>query len=203
MRRPPQRSLFTAMLPLVCSFLPAIAQQEQHGRGYKPPPPTATVVITVEKAFNSKPMPNAAVIFRAVRNDTDDGNLEMKTDPDGRASIDLLEVGSHITVQVVADGYATFASEFDLTSAGKQILVKLERPRAQISTYGDDRDQPTQVQPGVQERHAAPQASSTAAPPPPSSPTAPLQTTPPANTPATAPGNSTTPGSSTTPASPQ
>ena len=48
------------------------------------------MVVTVEKATNSKPMPNTAVVFRAVRNGEDDGNLEMKTDPDGRASIDLL-----------------------------------------------------------------------------------------------------------------
>lgn len=147
-------SLFSRALAVALPFAllsTAGAQQERHGRGYKPPPPTATVVVTVEKGLNGKPMPNASVIFHAVRDDETTGNLEMKTDPDGKASIDLLEVGSHITVQVIATGFATYATDFDLASNGKQILVKLQRPRAQISTYGDESDHPAQVQPGIQE----------------------------------------------------
>lgn len=160
-------------------------------------------------------MANASIIFRAVRNDDVSANLEMKTDPDGHASIDLLEVGSHVTVQVIAGGYATYASGFDLTSDGKQLLVKMQRPRAQISQYGEDADKPADAHPGVQERpHAASGASSSpgtvpvagSAPAPtsvaPSAPsnTAPLNTTSPVPTPATAPGSSTTPAS---PGSPQ
>ena len=40
-----------------------MAQQEKHGRGYKAPPPTATVSVMVEKGFNEKPFPNASVVF--------------------------------------------------------------------------------------------------------------------------------------------
>ena len=164
---------------LGCLTLTGVAQQEKHGRGYKAPPPTAQVVVTVEKGFNEKPFPNASVIFRAEREEKVTANLETKTDPDGRASLDLLEVGSHVTIQVIAGGFATYATDFDLTADGKQILVKLQRPRAQVSQYGDDTDKPAVVQPGVQE-HAKP----TSVPPAASSPTGPLQTTPPANTPA-------------------
>ena len=201
MRRSSHFRLLTATCMLTCSWLPVVAQ-EHHGRGYKPPPPTATVEVTVEKAANGKAMPNASVVFRSVRNDADDGNLEMKTDPDGHASIDLLAVGSHVTVQVIAEGYATFATDFDLTNDGKQVLVKLLRPRAQVSTYAEDRNAAAQVQPGVQERHGSAPAGTapTSVPPPAASPTAPLQTTPPANTPATVPGSNST---TATPGSPQ
>ena len=198
MRRHLPVCAFLALLPFTLHGV-ASAQQEPHGRGYKAPPPTAPVVITVEKAANGKPMASTSVIFRAVRNDSTDGNLEMKTDGDGRASIELLEVGSHVTVQVIAPGYATYATDFDLTKDGKQLLVKLERPRAQVSMYGDNVDRPAQVQPGVQEHIAPKPAAPTAAAPTPASPTAPLQTTPPVNTPATTPGN----GTPTTPGSPQ
>lgn len=196
--------------------LAANAQQERHGRGYKAPPPTATVQITVEKAANEKPLANASVIFRAVRNDEMSGNLEMKTDPDGHASIDLLEVGSHITVQVIAGGYATYASDFDLTSDGKQLLVKMQRPRAQVSVYGEDRDRPAEVQPGVQEkpRAAQPGTGSTRTPatgntqaPGTGNTQAPATTAPGAPS-STVPGNATTPSvpgspQSTLPGSPQ
>jgi hypothetical protein len=147
--------------------------------------------VTVEKAFNSKPMPNASVIFRAVRDEETAGNLEMKTDPDGKASLDLLEVGSHVTVQVISTGFATYATDFDLPAGGKQILVKMERPRAQISTYGDNSDRPAQVQPGIQEHRPDAGKPETA----PRSPTTPLQTTPPVNAPGSTPGSpSSTPG---------
>ena len=206
----------SALLAGCCVLsLVAGAQQEKHGRGYKALPPTATVQVTVEKGANEKPLANASVIFRAVQNDDVTANLEMKTDPDGHASIDLLEVGSHVTVQVIAGGYATYASGFDLTADGKQILVKLQRPRAQVSVYGENADKPAESHPGVQERPraangtaspaaTAPASGSTPAPtsvaPGASSNTSPLNTTPPVPTPATAPGSSTAPSS---PGSPQ
>lgn len=183
--------LVSVLFAAAFGCLPAagVAQLEQHARGYKPPPPTAQVTVLVEKGFNEKPFPNASVIFRAMRDDKITANLETKTDPDGKASLDLLEVGSHVTIQVIASGFATYAEDFDLTSSGKQLLVKLQRPRAQVSQYGDDRDRPATVQPGIQERPKP-----TTAPPAASSPTAPLQTTPPADTPSnTAPETPATP----------
>src|SRR6202044_1493214 len=83
-----------AMAMVVGLSVAAGAQQEQHGRKFKPMPPTAHVVVMVEKGFNGKPLENAAVIFHAIRDGKEDANLEMKTDPDGKAAIDLLEVGS-------------------------------------------------------------------------------------------------------------
>ena len=180
--------VFALALPLLGLggfALRSAAQAEKHGRGYKPLPPTAEVVVTVEKGFNEKPLPNASVIFRAIRDDKITANLETKTDPDGKASLDLLEVGSHVTIQVIANGFATYAANFDLTGGGKQLLVKLERPREQVSQYGENADRPAALEPGVQE-HGRP-----AAPPPPSPPSGPQNTpqstpqrTPPAHSPA-------------------
>jgi hypothetical protein len=125
---------------------------QEHGRKYKPPPPTASVTVMVVKGFNGKPFENAGVVFHAVRNGKDNGNLEVKTDPDGKATIDVLEVGSHVLVQVIANGFATYATEFDLTDAGKTLMVKLDRPQAQVSTYVDNDGKVSQTPAGVQER---------------------------------------------------
>ena len=134
------------------------APQEQHGRKWQPPPPTAPITITVVKGFNDKPFENAGVVFRAIRDGKSDGTLEVKTDPDGNAKIDVLEVGSHVLVQVIARGYATAAAEFDLTADGKQLTLKLQRPQAQVSQYVDNDGKPSQTKPGVQERVIPPNA---------------------------------------------
>jgi len=157
------------------------AQDKVHGRKYKPPPPTAHIVVTVEKGSNDKAIPNAAVIFHSTKDGKDNGNLELKTDPDGRAALDLIEIGSHVTVQVIASGFATHSEEFDIPGDEKEILVKMIRPRAQVSTYTDNDGKAAEIKPGVQE-HAKP----TTATPPPTSLTQPLQTTPVTNTPPTA-----------------
>lgn len=154
------------------------AQDPQHGRKYKPLPPTAHVVITVQKGFNAKPLPNAAVVFHATRDGHDDGNLEVKTDPDGRAAIDVLEVGSHVTLQVIARGFATYSAQFDLTGDTKELLVKLERPKAQVSVYEDNDGKSAQQKPGTQE-HEVPKPTPKPATPPATSATPPA-TTPPA-----------------------
>jgi hypothetical protein len=135
------------------------AQRDEHGRKWEPLPPTAHIVVTVVKGFDGKPLPNAAVVFHAVREGRDDGNLEVKTDSDGKATIDVIEVGSDLTIQVIAKGFATFAQEVDVDSPTKLLEVKLIRPRAQVSTYTDNDGKAAQVKPGVQEPpHPAPQA---------------------------------------------
>jgi len=138
------------------------AQRDDHGRKWKPLPPTAHIVVTVVKGFNGKPMPNAAVVFHAVRNGKDDGNLEVKTDPEGKATIDVIEVGSHLSIQVIASGFATYAQELDIDGPSKALEVKMIRPRAQVSVYEDNDGRPAQVKPGVQV-HVVPPAPQAAA----------------------------------------
>ncbi len=127
------------------------SQSEVHGRRYVPPPATGHIVITVEKGYNEKPLENAAVIFHATKNGKDSGNLEIKTNSQGKAIMDLLETGSHVSVQVIANGYATAARDFDVTDADSLILIKMLKPRAQISVYTEDEGSASTVQPGIQE----------------------------------------------------
>lgn len=140
------------------------AQSNDHGRKWKPLPPTAHIVVTVVKGFNGKPLPNAAVVFHAVRDGKDDGNLEVKTDPEGKATIDVIEVGSHLSVQVIASGFATSAQELDIDGPSKMLEVKLLRPRAQVSVYQDNDGSPSEVKPGVQEPPHAGRTTPQAAP---------------------------------------
>jgi len=149
-------------------------QTERHGRKYKKLEPAGNIVLTVEKASNGKPISNAAVVFRAYKNGQDQGSLEVKTNPDGQAKIDIIEIGSHVKVQIIADGFATGATEFDLNSEEKAVTVKMEKPRAQVSVYQDNDGKPAQRPAGVQEpppvakpqKHKAPTTGPNAPPAP-------------------------------------
>ncbi len=124
---------------------------EKHGRKYKAPPETSHIEVTVLKGFNKKPITNAAVVFHPIKDGVDEGNLEMKTDPDGKAVIDVIPTGSHVRIQVIADGFATFAEDYEIPEASRSIVISMQRPRAQISAYVDNEGKPAQIKPGVQE----------------------------------------------------
>jgi hypothetical protein len=129
----------------------ASAQQQDHGRKWKPLPPLSHIVVTVVKGFDGKPLPNAAVVFHSTMDGRDNGNLEVKTDPEGKATLDLIEVGSDVDVQVIANGFATYAKDLNIVGVSKTLEVKLIRPREQVSQYEDTTGNAAQVKPGIQE----------------------------------------------------
>jgi hypothetical protein len=124
---------------------------EKHGRKYKAPPETSHIEVTVVKGFNKKPIDGAHVIFHPVKDVVDEGNLEVKTHPDGKVSIDVIPTGSNVRIQVIADGFATFAEDYVVNEASREILIAVQRPRAQISTYVDNDGKASQTKPGIQE----------------------------------------------------
>src|SRR5580692_9657040 len=87
------------------------AKPEKHGRKYKAPPDTSHIEVTVIKGFNKKPIDGAHVVFHPVKDGKDEGNLELKTHQDGKVSIDVIPTGSNVRIQVIADGFATYAED--------------------------------------------------------------------------------------------
>jgi hypothetical protein len=112
-----------------------LAQDSQHGRKYVAPPPPAHISVTVTKANNGKPVANAAVIFHPIKNGKDGGNMEIKTNRDGVATLDIMPVGDTFRLQVVADGFQTFGEDYTIDSSVKEIEVKMKKPVAQQSIY--------------------------------------------------------------------
>ena len=137
---------------IVCGLaLTAAHGQDSRGRKYKAPPETSHIEVLVLKDSNQKPVPNAAVIFHSIKDGKDEGNLEIKTDSEGKAIIDVIPTGSSVDVQVIADGFATFANTYDVKESNRAIEVRMIRPRAQVSTYVDTRGQAASRPNGVQE----------------------------------------------------
>jgi hypothetical protein len=140
---------------------------------------------------------NAAVVFHPTKDGIDEGNLEMKTDPDGKAMIDVIPTGSKLTVQVIADGFATFAGVYQINEASRQIVISMLRPRAQVSAYVDNSGKPADLKPGVQEPIRPKTKPAAPATPSAGSSTAPATTLPATSAPAAKPNSA--PASGTAP----
>ena len=124
---------------------------QHRGRKYKVPPDTSHVEVTVLKESNGKPLLNAAVVFHPSKDGVDEGNLEVKTNEEGKAIIDVIPTGSDVAIQVIADGFATYAGDYLVKETNRTIEIRMLRPRAQVSTYIDNNGKASQRPVGVQE----------------------------------------------------
>ena len=142
---------------------------QRHMRKYKAPPPMAEVTVTVVRGVNNRPLQNAAVVFHPQAEDgKNNGNMELKTNEDGKATLTIVPIGSKLLVQVIAPGYRTFGGEYQVPTDKKAITVKLLPPEKQYSIYAKNAPN-SDVQtntPQTQMGHAAPADSPLLAPAP-------------------------------------
>jgi hypothetical protein len=124
------RSLRSFILPviLLCLALPATAKKKDE--------PLATLSFLVIRDENGKPVRNAAVVMHPVEENgkQSKGGLELKTDPEGRASYDGVPYGK-LRIQVLAPGFQTFGDDYDVGQPSMEITIKLKRPAGQYSIY--------------------------------------------------------------------
>jgi 5-hydroxyisourate hydrolase-like protein (transthyretin family) len=100
--------------------------------------PAAVLSFLVLKEDNGKPVRNAAVIMHAVnaQGKQGKGDLELKTNAEGRASFDGIPYGE-LRVQVLAHGFQTYGEDFDINKPNVDITIKLKLPQHQYSAYED------------------------------------------------------------------
>lgn len=121
---------------VVATTLLLPAQQDRRGRKYKAPPETMKIDISVIRATNGKPIPNAAVIFHPINDKgKDQGAMELKTDLEGKTKLDVIPIGSTVRLQVIANGFQTFGNDYIANADAKSITIKMERPHSQYSIY--------------------------------------------------------------------
>jgi 5-hydroxyisourate hydrolase-like protein (transthyretin family) len=157
-------AVFLAGFGLAVSSLAANAQDSsKRGRKYKSPPPTARIEVTVLRDNSGKPIENAAVVFHPMEGEKDEGNMELKTNEDGKTIIDVLPIGDTIRVQVIAKGFQTFGQDYKVDKAQLAIEIRMKRPGEQYSIY-KNHDQSADAAPKPDK------PSDNAKPPPPSQP---------------------------------
>jgi hypothetical protein len=98
--------------------------------------PLATVNFVVVRDENGKPIRNAAVVMHPVdeHGKQQRGGLELKTDPDGKASYDGVPYGK-LRIQVLAHGFQTYGDDYDVNEPNMDITVKMKPPAGQYSIY--------------------------------------------------------------------
>ena len=172
---------FTLIFALVAVSAISLSAQDssQRGRKYKPPPPTSRIEVTVIRDADSKPIENASVIFEL---EGDKGNMELKTNEDGKSMIDVLPMGSTVRLQIIAKGYKTFGQDYKIDKSEMAFGIRLKRPGEQYSIYknhdqgadaqqndqnGDSGQKDTPPADAAKDKPAAPNSQPT---PPPSKP---------------------------------
>ena len=143
--------LLIAGFPLLCA-----GAGQRTGRKYTPPPATATIKVIVLRATNGKPIPNAAVVFHPMEGDKDKGALELKSDEDGKVTIDVIPIGDTVRLQVIADGWKTYGDDYKIDTDSKEIVVKMKRPGEQYSLYGESHTAPNNTAPKGESNSATP-----------------------------------------------
>ena len=153
---------------LASSFAVSSAQDApRRGRKYKAPPQTSKIEVTILKDVNGKPIENAAVIFHPMVGGKDEGNMELKTNEDGKTVIDVLPLGDSVRLQVIARGYQTYGEDYKVDKADMGIEIRMKRPGEQYSIYkSHDNSASTSKSPdAAPAKDAAPAPPSDATPP--------------------------------------
>ena len=138
-----------AVFALSLSVLTLSAQTDKRGRKYKAPPPTARIEMTVVRDSSGKPIENASVIFHELNEKGhDQGNMELKTNEDGKTIIDVIAIGTIMRVQVIAKGFQTYGNDYPVDKDQLAFEIRMKRPGEQYSIYkdhaGDKKEDPQQ-----------------------------------------------------------
>jgi len=129
-------SVLVACFALAFSSLHAGAQDNQRrGRKYKVPPASSRIEVSVVRDANGKPIEHAAVIFHPVEGDRDKGIMELKSNLDGKAVIDVIPIGDTVRLQIIAAGFQTYGREFKVDKDSMSMEIRMKRPGEQYSIY--------------------------------------------------------------------
>lgn len=123
------------------SFCTVFAGAQQEGsrkpRKTKVPPPSSRIEVSVIRDSDGRPIPRAAVIFHPILGDKDNGVMELKTNEDGKAMVDVIPIGDTVRLQIIAKGFKTYGGDFEVNRPEISMEIRMKRPGGQYSIYGN------------------------------------------------------------------
>jgi len=106
--------------------------------------PMSSLKIVVVRDSDGKPLRSAQVVLHLInRKGKSQGEMDLKTDVDGRASADAIPFGT-VELQVIAKGFQTFGQDYEIKQPEMEITIKMKRPAGQYSTYENHDDKKPQ-----------------------------------------------------------
>lgn len=109
-------------------------------RKMKVPPSSSRIEISVIRDSNGKPVSQAAVIFHPLQGERDHGVMEVKTNEDGKAMVDVIPIGDTVRLQIIAKGFQTYGDDFKVDKSEISREIRLKRPGEQYSIYKNHED---------------------------------------------------------------
>jgi len=102
----------------------------------KAPEQFSSLSFVVVKDSNGKPIKNASVVLHSVAKDgrQEREGFQLKTDTDGKASIDDIPYG-RMRVQVIAHSFQTYGDDIDVNQPKHELVIRLKPPAEQVSIY--------------------------------------------------------------------
>ena len=61
--------------------------------------------------------------------------MELKTNEDGKAMIDVIPIGDTVRLQIIAKGFQTYGEEFKIDRPEISMEIRMKRPGEQYSIY--------------------------------------------------------------------
>ncbi len=101
------------------------------------PVTTSRLHLQVVAGENKKPVPNAHVVVRFVQKKflkDKRTSWETKTNRKGFVVLDKVPHGT-VKIQIIARGYQTYGSEYELSKPKEELTIKLNPPQSQYSAY--------------------------------------------------------------------
>lgn len=132
-------AVIAAVLTLSVCTLFAGAQEDNSRKPRKTtiPPPSSRIVVSVIRDADGKPIEHAAVIFHPILGDKDNGVMELKTNEDGKASVDVIPIGDTVRLQIIAKGFKTYGGDFEVNRPDISMEIRMKRPGGQYSIYSN------------------------------------------------------------------
>jgi hypothetical protein len=106
--------------------------------------PMSNLKFVVVRDTDGKPVRNAEIVLHPMKRKgkQDKGEMELKTDADGKTSVDGIPYGP-LRVQVLAPHFQTFGEDYEINKPVLEITVKLKHPGGQYSIYDNHDDKKT------------------------------------------------------------
>jgi 5-hydroxyisourate hydrolase-like protein (transthyretin family) len=73
------------------------------------------------------PVRDAKVVMHVMKRGTDQGELEVRTDQDGRVEQDIIPIGNLVHLEILAPGYQAYRTDYQVNALVKNLVVRLKQ----------------------------------------------------------------------------